>query len=245
MKKLVHALVLVGLLGAPAAVVAAETSPREMTGNVSLNTDYRYRGVSQTFKGPAIQGGFDYAHSSGVYLGTWASNVDSEFLNGANVEIDVYGGYGGKITEDLSYDIGGLYYYYPGQYSGTDSINTFEVYGGATWKWLNVKYSHATTRFFGVADSKNAYYLEGNVAVPLPMDIELGLHFGHQEVKGVNGFDYNDWKIGLSKNIGGFDVGLAYVDTNLSKAEGSYTRIDGKTRNLAGATTVLSVGKSF
>ncbi|OZA26837.1 MAG: hypothetical protein B7X93_10280 [Hydrogenophilales bacterium 17-61-9] len=245
MKKLVHALVWVGLAGTPAMAVAAETSAHEVTGNVSLNTDYRYRGVSQTFKGPAIQGGFDYAHSSGAYLGAWASNVDSEFLNGANVELDVYGGYSGTVSDDLSYNVGGLYYYYPGQFSGTDKINTFEVYAGGTWKWLNVKYSHATTKFFGVDDSKNAYYLEANVTVPLPMDIDLGLHVGHQEVKGANGFDYNDWKVGLSKEIGGFNVGLAYVDTDFNKADGSFTRSDGKTRNLAGATVVLSVGKSF
>jgi len=245
MKKLVHTLVLVGLVGAPALVVAAETSPHEITGNVSLNTDYRYRGVSQTFKGPAIQGGFDYAHSSGAYLGTWASNVDSEFLNGANIEIDVYGGYGGKITEDLSYDVGGLYYYYPGQSANTTKINTFEVYAGATWKWLNVKYSHAATKFFGVTDSKNSNYLEGNVTAPLPMDIELGLHYGHQKVEGAFGGSYNDWKVGVSKNVGGFDLGLAYVDTDLSKDEGTITHLDGKSKNLAGATVVLSVGKSF
>jgi uncharacterized protein (TIGR02001 family) len=243
MKKLVHALVLVGLVGAPAVVIAAEESP--LSANVSLNTDYRYRGVSQTFKGPAIQGGFDYAHSSGAYLGTWASNVDEEFLNGANIEIDVYGGYGGNITEDISYDVGGLYYYYPGQYAGTTKINTFEVYAGATWKWLNVKYSHATTKFFGLDDSKNSYYLEGNATVPLPMDIELGLHYGHQAVKGAGNSDYNDWKIGLSKNVGGFDIGLAYVDTDISKSNGTITHIDGKSKNLAGATAVLSVGKSF
>lgn len=243
MKKLVQALVLTGLIGVPATVVAAE-SPHELTGNVSLINDYRYRGVSQTFKGPAIQGGFDYAHASGFYLGTWASNVEEEFLNGANIEMDVYGGYSGEIAKDLSFDVGGLYYYYPGQYSGSTSINTFEVYAGATWKWVNVKYSHATTKFFGLAGSKNSQYIEANVSVPLAMDITLDLHYGHQEIKGAGNDDYNDWKIGLSKTMGGFDFGLAYVDTDISGG-GAFTRSDGKTKKLADGTVLVSIGKSF
>lgn len=243
MKKIVSACVLAGMVGAPVAVSAAE-SAHEITGNVSLNTDYRFRGVSQTFEGPAIQGGFDYAHKSGVYLGTWASNVQEEFLNGANIEIDVYGGYSGNITDDLSFDVGGLYYYYPGQNSNTTSINTFEVYAGATWKWINVKYSHSTGKFFGLADSKNSYYIEANVSVPLPMDMTLDLHYGHQEIKGSGNDDYADWKIGVSKTMGGFDFGLAYVDTDISGG-GAFTRADGKTKKLADGTVVFSIGKSF
>ena len=44
--------------------------------NVGLYTDYIFRGYTQTQNEPAIQGGFDVEHSSGLYAGTWASNVD-------------------------------------------------------------------------------------------------------------------------------------------------------------------------
>lgn len=243
MKKRVLALVLTGLAGSSALAIAAE-SEHELSGNLSLINDYRYRGVSQTFKGPAIQGGFDYAHKSGLYLGTWASNVEEEFLNGANIEIDVYGGYSGEIAKDLSFDVGGLYYYYPGQYTGTARIDTFEVYAGATWKWVNVKYSHATTRFFGLAGSGNSYYLEANVSVPLAMDFSLDLHYGHQEIKGAGNDDYNDWKVAIAKPIGGFDFSLAYVDTDVDGG-GAFTRSDGKTRKLADGTVLVSIAKSF
>jgi uncharacterized protein (TIGR02001 family) len=75
MKKLVHALVLTGLVGASTAVMAAEESPHKLSANVGLYSNYVFRGISQTGGDPAIQGGLDYTHSSGFYLGTWASNV--------------------------------------------------------------------------------------------------------------------------------------------------------------------------
>ncbi len=235
MNKIVSALVLAGMVSAPGVVMAEETSPHTVTGNLSFVTDYRYRGVSQTDEGMAIQGGFDYAHSSGFYLGTWASNVEASFLNGANIEMDFYGGYAFNLG-DVAVNVGGLYYAYPGQVGGpgTVDIDTFELYAGATWKWLNVKYSHATTDFFGIPDSDGSYYLETNVSVPLPMDISLALHYGYQKVEGVVGDDdIGDWKIGLSKSILGFNMGLAYVDTDVDNID------------LADDTVVFSVGKTF
>ena len=70
------------------SVFADGHSPVEFSANVGYFSDYIYRGGSQTQDGPAIQGGFDMAHESGFYLGTWASNVD--FGNSANIEIDFY-----------------------------------------------------------------------------------------------------------------------------------------------------------
>lgn len=232
MKKIVSALMLTGMVSASAVAMAEETSPHTVTGNVSFVSDYRFRGFSQTDETPAIQGGFDYAHSSGVYLGTWASNVESSALNGANIEIDVYGGYTFNLS-DVAVNVGGLYFEYPGQ-AGKPNIDTFELYAGATWKWLNVKYSHSTGEFFGINDSENSYYLEGNVAVPLPMDISLGLHYGYQKIKGISGDDdIGDWKVSVSKPILGFNLGLAYVDTDVNN------------NDLADGTVVASIGKTF
>src|SRR3954471_5124535 len=73
---------------------AATPPPPPVTGNMTLVTDYRFRGISQTLGRPAIQGGFDYAHESGVYLGNWNSNVSSAAgYPGGNLEMDFYGGY--------------------------------------------------------------------------------------------------------------------------------------------------------
>jgi uncharacterized protein (TIGR02001 family) len=214
------------------------------SGNLTFTTDYRVRGVSQTFKEPAVQGEFDIAHSSGLYVGAWASNVNTNFLNGASIEIDGYGGYKGKVTDDLTYDVGFINYYYPGQVSGTASINTWDVYGGATWKWINVKYTQDLTDYFGVVDSKGTNYLEGNVTVALPADITLIAHYGHQANKGPSFpvSSINDWKIGVSKDMVGLTWSLAYLDTNLPTAVAT---ANPRSVNLANGAAILSVAKNF
>lgn len=237
----------------------AGDSPHSVTGNLTFTSDYRYRGVSQTFNEPAIQGGLDYTHKSGLYLGTWASNVSEASLAGANMEWDFYGGYSWEVMPGVTVNIGGLYYYYPGKDKAAfnSNPNTFELYAGVTWKWLNVKYSRTTTKWFGIADSSGSGYLEANVSLPLPGDFNLGLHYGYQEIAGKQGGskneDYADWKISVSKELAGFNVSLAYVDTDIGRNHnvlGGPTgvrnfQIGTKTRDLADGTVLFSIGKSF
>ena len=90
---------------------AAPTPDRQRR---NLATDYRFRGISQTFKNPALQGGLDYAHASGFYIGNWNSSVSGlTYPNGAGLEMDLYGGYK-KTIGDFGFDVGLLQYYYPG-----------------------------------------------------------------------------------------------------------------------------------
>jgi len=107
MKKLTQALLATGLISAAFSVQAQE-SP--ISANVALTSDYIYRGVSQTSGGSAIQGGFDFASESGFYVGTWASSITFD----DSIEIDYYGGFSGALTDEVGYDIGFLYYDYPG-----------------------------------------------------------------------------------------------------------------------------------
>jgi len=60
---------------ATAEPVTAVVTPGPFSANLSLTNDYRYRGISQSNFRPAIQGGFDYAHSSGFYIGNWNSSI--------------------------------------------------------------------------------------------------------------------------------------------------------------------------
>ena len=135
----------------PEASTAA-TPEHSLTANVGLFSSYRFRGIDQSFGKPALQGGFDYAHASGFYAGNWNSNVDSAMYNGANVEMDFYGGF--KATfGDFGLDVGGIYYYYPG--SGANSaavIKNGELYVGGSWGPLTAKYSYAVTDFFNYTD---------------------------------------------------------------------------------------------
>ena len=99
---------------------APEVSP--ITANVTVASSYVYRGLTQTNNKPAIQGGFDYAHESGFYIGNWNSNISwiSDGYPGskpavtAPIEMDFYAGFKKElIGEGFASDIGVLQYYYP------------------------------------------------------------------------------------------------------------------------------------
>ena len=151
---------------APAAA-AAPASPHTFTGNVGLVSDYRFRGISQTYKHPAIQGGMDYSHSSGLYAGVWGSSVSgNQYPHGASLELDLYGGWKTEFSNGIGLDVGLLQYYYPGaryhMVSGTNNVaksnNKFdntEAYIAVSYKWFSLKYNRTLSNFFGV---KNQTY---------------------------------------------------------------------------------------
>ncbi|SCU75687.1 Signal peptide protein [Cupriavidus necator] len=225
----------------------AEPSPHTFTANVSVATDYRYRGLIQTNRRPAIQGGFDYSHSSGFYLGNWNSSIswlgDSNPDVSAPIEMDFYGGYRNTIGGDWSYDVGVLQYYYPGDYPANYTRPyTTEVYAALGYGPVTLKYSYAPTNLFGFADSKNSWYVDLTANVPLNFwDLTLNTHVGYQKVQVANA-SYVDWKIGLTKDLGkGLALAVAYIDTNADKAV--YTNAKG--RYMGRGTAWASLTKTF
>jgi len=220
----------VAALSAPilaSAQTAAPQSPHSFTGNVTIASEYLFRGIAQTRGKPALQGGFDYAHSSGLYAGVWGSNISwiSDGVPGASVslEIDVYGGYKGTITGDLGFDVGVLTYNYPGsgKPTGANKPETTEIYAGLSYKWLTAKYSVTTGSLFGwnktgdpTAKTKGSGYLDLTGTFDVGSGLSLVAHVGHQSVKGRGSASYTDYKIGLNKEFGFGTVGVAYSDTN-------------------------------
>jgi len=213
--------------------------------NVSLASDYAYRGISQTDERPAVQGGFDFKHESGLYAGVWGSNVswlrDAETASssGNSLELDVYAGYSTSLGP-LGLDLGVLHYWYPGSYNGAwkadtglENPNTTEGYVGLSWSILTFKYSHSFTDLFGAPDSKNSQYFDLSAKYEVMPNLALNAHFGRQRIAGSGNVDYNDWKVGATYNLGGFDIGLHYVDTDLSGADIVKERV------------IASVSKSF
>jgi uncharacterized protein (TIGR02001 family) len=216
--------------------------------NVSLVSDYAYRGISQTDEKPALQGGFDYAHASGLYVGVWGSNVswlsDLERGTGENsgnsLELDVYAGYKGAVG-DFGYDIGLLQYVYPGEFDsgwrstiGLKHPNTLEGYVGVTWQFLTFKYSNSLTNLFGAPDSKGSQYFDLSAAYEVMPGTTLSAHYGRQMITGP-AKSYADWKVGVSQAVAGLTVGLHYVDTDMKD----------KSDFDADARYVLSVSKAF
>lgn len=225
------------------------------TGSVALTSDYLFRGVSQTNQEPALQAGLEYAADSGVYVGTWGSNISwLSDLSAAGVpvssslELDVYGGYRGKLGDKLSYDVGALYYWYPGDFpSGFNSANTGEIYAGITVgpfanATFGAKYAYAVTDLFGYADSDGSGYLDLNANWEFVPSWTLNVHGGKQWVEHNAIAEYADWKLGVSKGFAnGFSAALAYSDTDADEA--FYTNAYG--HFLAEDSVVLTVTKTF
>ena len=247
------AFVLLGLLGI--ADAQAGTS-----GNVSLNSDYVFRGVSQSNQEPALQGGVEHTFESkaadgGFYIGAWGSSISwlSDLSTSAapissSLELDAYGGYRGKFGEAVSYDAGALYYWYPGDFpSGFNSADTLEVYAGITVAAgdkvsLGAKYSYAATDLFGYADSDGSGYLDLSANLAVGKGVTIGAHAGKQWIEGNRAFDYTDWKLGVTKAFdSGFSVGLAYTGTDADDA--LYTNPFGN--KVADDTVALTITKAF
>lgn len=181
--------------------------PWDLSFTLNFVSDYRARGISQTWLEPAVQGSIDLTHESGFYSGVWASNVSNEETAGAHEEIDVYVGYGNdiKAVEGLSYTTGLYGYFYPsGNYSKFDALtsvdgskrretyDTFELMGGLTYKWLTAKAWVTLTDYYGqnkktgwTSGTKGSTYYELSANVPLPfLGLDLIAGIGRTHVPG-------------------------------------------------------------
>lgn len=210
------------------SAASAETQLGDFTvsANVGFVTDYVFRGVSQTDESVAVQGGFDVGHTSGLYAGIWGSNVDFNDGDEAHVETDLYAGFASEYM-GFTYDIGGVYYAYPGADSDLD-YDFFEAVAKLGYDFEVAAVEGAiyySPDFFGGTD--DAVYYSLGVDVPLPYEITASAHAGHQYID--EAADYNDWSLGLGYSVAGFDLSLTYTDTDLDEpqevADGSTDRI--------------------
>ena len=197
-----------------------------VSGSAALLTDYVFRGVSQTDEGPTIQGGFKVAHTTGLYAGIFGANVDFNDGDEANIELDYYFGYANEY-EGFSYDLGFIYYNYPGANDALDY--DFVEFMGSLGYDLDIASLRGTINyspdFFG--STGDAVYYAADVTVPLPYDVSFLGHAGYQTID--KGTDYPEWSLGLGYSIAGFDLSLKYHDTDLDEpsecADGCSARI--------------------
>lgn len=227
---------LVGAIALPGLALAQDAAPAlPITGNLTFTSDYVFRGISQSDEHFAVQGGFDYAHeASGLYAGTWASNVD--FNSDTSVELDVYAGWA-KTYGEFAVDVGYIHYNYPGE----SSLNTDEIYVGGSWKWFNAKYYYAISdTMFGLADATGSQYLSVGASYTLPVGVTLGGSYGKTMLDGSTGgtpndtADYDDYKLSAGYSYGGMDFELAYTDNDIDNPA-----------DIAKDRVFFSVSKSF
>lgn len=222
-------------------VEAAPSTDWAATANVSLVSEYRFRGIAQTFGQPAIQGGFDISMPYGFYVGNWNSNVASGAgYPGGNLETDLYGGWKYAFNEDFGLDTGVLWYLYPGSKGGINPtpspiastginngmVNNFEYYIGGNWKTLNLKEFIAFSDYFGQI-SPSGGSTAGTSYTDLTGTQDLGFidpslstwgvvaHVGFLAVRNYSAANYVDWKLGITKDLGnGWSASASYIQTN-------------------------------
>jgi hypothetical protein len=238
MKKLLLALMMF------AGVTVAQA---QVTGNLGLTSDYRFRGISQTQNAPAVQGGIDYAHKSGFYVGNWNSSVSSDmYSNGSGVESDLYAGFKKEIYKGLTLDVGSYNYFYPRATNNTSTnFDTNELFAGLGYGPVSVKYSQSLSNYFGTANSKNSQYYQADIVQPLGKSkISLLAHVGRTEVNNSSRLDYTDYNIGLGYNLQGWDLAAKYyTNTGTTSTFQTANTINGQ--RLYKDAAVFSVSKSF
>lgn len=232
--KTTSAMVLSTLLVGTAAMAQTKAPEPDYTlsYNVGVTSDYRFRAIAQTSTNPALQGGVDFAHKSGLYLGAWASNIswikDYAGATDGSLELDLYGGYKGEISKDFSYDLGLISYQYPGNTAATNA-NTTEFYGALTYGLVTAKYSRSAGNFIANPNSSGSAYFEVAATFDLGNGYSLTPHIGRQSIPNVanNAGDYTDYALTLAKDFGnGLAVSVAAMGTNADKP--FYTDTKGK-----------------
>jgi len=268
MKKIVFAAALAAV-ATPAFAQEEAAEPITVSGSVALVSDYRFRGVSQTDKEMAIQGGITVNHESGFYVGTWASNLAGwGTFGGSNMELDIFGGYVADLG-GASVDVGLTWYMYPGGFDTTDfaepyvkvssTLGPVNVLGGVAYAPKQRALGNFSNTPQSRGQKEDNLYIWGDVNAGIPeTPLTLKAHLGYSNGNpglGPNGTSlsptgkYLDWMLGADVALGPVTLSAAYIDTNLTKSETNYIQPNfSSTKNgssIAGSTVVFSLTAAF
>jgi uncharacterized protein (TIGR02001 family) len=238
------------------ATVEAQTAPDDkpavaVSGAATIASDYRFRGVSQSDRNMAVQGGITIAHESGVYVGTWASNLAGwGTFGGANMELDLIAGYKTKLTDAATLDVGLTWYMYPGGAAKTDFAEPYVKLSGTTGpatltagaayapkqqaigKWYATGAAAAAGTYTSPSSKDDNLYLWGDGAVAVAgTPVTAKAHVGHgwgQDGLGPNATAvsptgaYWDWSLGADVTFDKLTLNVSYVDTDITRRASRY-----------------------
>lgn len=223
--------------------VAVSAAPVQSSGNLTLVSDYLYRGISQTNEGPALQGQLTLNQQDGWYLTAWGSNI--KFGDGS-LELDLSAGRTFALNDDWSLDLGLMKYFYPKGHNSSNGYNFVEAYGKLIYGQANLMLA-VTDDYFGTGVSSFAY-LSGDYTQDLTDNLQLVWHLGYNHFDGAEDFQlflgaaqpdqsaYTDWSLKLQSSWADIQWALGYADTSVSSAACSA---------LCDKRWVLSASKSF
>jgi uncharacterized protein (TIGR02001 family) len=208
---------------AQAAAAPAEEAEAEpdFTWNLSLTTDYVFRGVTQSNYKPALQGGLDYSFGdSGFYVGAWGSNIDFADPDGPDIELDTFAGWNHDLSEQWNLDLSLVHYSYFGERDGYGSADYTEAFAKVSWKEM-LTFTAAYAPDYSNLDYSSLYF---NVAGSwdIGKDFSVNAAVGHSDFSEGNG-SYTDWNLGLSRQFGPVNAAINYYDTSLEGGRASDT----------------------
>jgi uncharacterized protein (TIGR02001 family) len=262
----------ISLLATGAHADEAPVSEHQLSATVTLANDYMFKGMTQTWSEPALQGSIDYSHSSGAYASLWASNVSTKVYAGAHTEFDLTVGYRRPLDEDWSYGFGVLSVFYPsGNYDkvkyatmASQKYDFTEAFASVTYKWVTVKYSQSVTDLLGFNEktgytggTRGSSYLDVSADFPFGDGYVFGVHAGHENVKadlatptagGSTNPDFSDYRISLGKNLAdGWSGSLALVwNSNTAFFDSTPSNNDvNDTKDVGRKRLLLTVNKTF
>lgn len=220
------------------ALVVSGTAAAEFSANIGATSNYVWRGVTQTDDSAAVSGGLDYAHESGFYAGTWASNVD--FDDDTTAEVDIYGGFANTLDMGLGYDVGFIHYYYP----GGDDIDFTEIQAKLSYTWV-LDFSGGVNY---IVDSEvdessltNDVFIDGDIYYHLSASYEVaptwtvGVTVGYFDFDEDGDFDvgegakvdtsYGHYQLDIGKSVGDFGDFTFTVSSADSESGDSSTKV--------------------
>lgn len=218
------------LTALPAFADGDEAAKSAWSGSVSLTSDYRFRGISQTDRNPAVQGGLEYNGSQGLFAGVWASNVDFGGSGVASWELDIYAGYTHAISDKTEATIKAVYYVYPEADAPGQDLDYFELIGSVSHDMghaaLSLELAYTPDYFGGTGEATSVM---GGIDVPIMPSVYLfdgGLaasgHVGYQmfdDNVAVALKDYVFYDVGISATAGAFTLDVRYVGTDVDEVE--------------------------
>ena len=215
----------------------------EVSGNIALTTDYKFRGISQSDSAPSVQGGFDIAFDNGAYIGTWGAAVDFDCaidtcggLNGG-IERDYYAGFASDISDSVSFDIGYIYYDYPQDEGLLGDYG--EIYGSLSFGDFGIGMNYSD-EYWGETGKFTYTYATYSMALSESVALDLLVGSGDYDEAGYldGATEHMNWSVALSTSAGGLDFAITYEDTDLDKE-------DAYGYDWADAALILSIGKSL
>ena len=233
----------VALAAALSSFPLTQAFAAEVSGNIALTTDYKFRGISQSDSAPSVQGGFDIAFDNGAYVGTWGAAVNFDCaidtcggLNGG-IELDYYAGFASDISDSVSFDIGYIYYDYPQDEGLLGDYG--EIYGSLSFGDFGIGMNYSD-EYWGETGKFTYTYATYSMALSESVALDLLVGSGDYDEAGYldGATEHMNWSVALSTSAGGLDFAITYEDTDLDKE-------DAYGYDWADAALILSIGKSL